>query len=234
MSIEVYPVVHVNSVEQAVEQSRVALESGANGIYLINHHSESPVDTLTESYNAVVEEHPDAFIGLNILHYQTAFEAFSYVSTRHRIGAIARLPDAIWADDADIEKRELEMLRATAPELKAIRYLGGVAFKYTRRYTDDPALAGVEAQRLHSFVDVVTTSGAGTGKPPTPEKIAAMKGVLGAQPLAVASGIGVDNIADFAGTIDQLLVSSSIETKPYSGIFKQDALEELLQVAKEV
>lgn len=233
MSMEVYPVVHVQTVEQAVEQSQLALELGANGIYLINHGSQSPVETLLEAYNEVTQQLPNSFVGINILHHETAFETFASIASLHKVGAITRLPDAIWTDTADKQKQELVQLRESHPELAAIRYLGGVAFKYTERYTDDPVRAGLEVQRLSSYVDVVTTSGAGTGKAPSPEKIAVMKEVAGSKPLAVASGISVENIADYTGLIDQLLVSSSVETRPYSGIFNPKSLEALVKEAKE-
>lgn len=123
--------------------------------------------------------------------------------------------------------------KADHPELAGVALLGGVAFKYTPSYTDDPVGAAAAARELEPFVDVVTTSGPGTGMSPQPEKLAAMKHAIG-KPLAVASGIGPDNIHGYAGTVDQILVASSVETQPYSGIFDVAMLAEFITIAHDI
>ena len=68
MAIEVYPVVHVHSPEQAAEQTSAAFSVGADGVYLINHSIDrSARDTLLKSYATARELQPARFICINIL-----------------------------------------------------------------------------------------------------------------------------------------------------------------------
>lgn len=231
MAVEIFPVVHVNDISQAVEQSGMAFEMGANGVYLIDHHNSFSPEPLKTAFNKVATQYPDSFIGLNLLQHRSAARSLAFLHSRLHSGSLTRLPDGLWADVADREKQEFLDMRHEFDELANIRYLGGVAFKYTSTFTDDPERAAAEATRLAPFVDVVTTSGQETGMAPSSEKIQAMKAAIGSKPLAVASGISADNLADYNGNIDQLLVSSSIETRPYSGVFDPTKLRELIDVA---
>jgi len=234
MTLEVFPVIHINEVSQVLAQAEHCYESGADGIYLIDHNSRSDPTFLVQTYNEVDDHYPGRFIGLNFLQLTSGYSAFSFIYNALQKGRIQRQPDSIWEDDARPRRYELMNLREDHPELALIRYLGGVAFKYTSTYTDHPGLATTEAKRLAPVVDVVTTSGKGTGHPPSPEKIKVMKNAIGSKKLAVASGISADNIASYSGLFDQLLVSTSIEVVPYSGIFEPDKLKQLIELAKTI
>lgn len=233
MAIEVFPVVHINDIREAADQASVAFEAGADGVYLIDHRAGVPT-RLINTFNDVAKEHPDKFVGVNYLQYDSAATAFDDVLLRESANELVRLPDGIWVDNADQSKETTMKIRADFPHLNAIRYLGGVAFKYTDFYKEDPEEAAHEATRLMDYVDVVTTSGRGTGYAPSPEKIARMKEAIGPdKKLAVASGISSENIAQYGQTFDQLLVSTSIETEPYSGIFIPSRVAELIKRARE-
>ena len=52
--------------------------------------------------------------------------------------------------------------------------------------------------------------------------------------LAVASGISIENIADYQGIVDEVLVSSSVETAPYSGVFDPFRLHAFIRAAHEL
>lgn len=230
-NIEVFPVVHVVDKEQAREQARLALDLGADGVYLIAHGMDTGADQLTEIFNEVVEDNPDAFIGVNYLDLGSEEEMLRYLESAQRRGDINRLPDAVWADTIGFDPDSMENLELLRNRLPTIQTLGGVAFKYTKEYTDDPIEAADEVRRNSALVDVVTTSGQGTGSAPSVEKIRAMKEAAGDQPLAVASGIDASNIDSFRGIVDKILVASSVETMPYSGIFDPDKLSELINLA---
>jgi predicted TIM-barrel enzyme len=148
------------------------------------------------------------------------------------------IPNALWADDVtdNFEQRPQEFLehKNQDPLLKHVKLAGGIAFKYTPTFTENPSIARSEVENLKDAVDIVTTSGAGTGQPPTAEKLRAVKIAAGDKPVAVASGISAENISDFAGSVDQILVSTSIETEPYSGIFDKDKLKEIIELAHKI
>ena len=233
MATEVFPVVHVSDSQQAVEQTGVALQAGADGVYLIDHGSGSE-SGLVEVFNDVDAAHPDSFIGLNFLQFSSGLETFLFLNQAKLNGKLSRLPDGVWVDNALPNRQELADLRKQDENLKAIRYLGGAAFKYTREYTDDPSEAAEAAVDMSQYVDVVTTSGPGTGKAPSPEKIESMKKAIVPQKLAVASGIDTDNVKDYAGNVDEILVASSIETHPYSGVFDVEKLEQFVKAARDI
>lgn len=226
---EIYPVVHVTSRQQALEQSDLAFDLGADGVYLIDHgNAEEP---LVDVFESVKSRHADQFVGVNLLDMHSGADALAYLWQNHTSGRIARLPDGLWVDDAEKDAAYFDKLRQASPELAAIRYLGGVAFKYTPGYTDVPEKAAAAAARMSTHVDVVTTSGKGTGHAPSPHKIAAMKKAIGEQPLAIASGVDSSNIDQYKGLAQQILVASSVETAPYSGVFDADLLAEFIQKA---
>lgn len=52
-----------------------------------------------------------------------------------------------------------------------------------------------------------------------------------AQPLAIASGMAVDDIEAFQGVVDEILVASSVETGLYSGVFDKRKLHALIDSA---
>ena len=85
-------------------------------------------------------------------------------------------------------------------------YFGGVAFKYQRQVEDLERAAKIS----RTYLDVVTTSGPGTGRSASPDKILAMKGALGECPLAIASGITPQNIHSYLDHADCFLAATGI------------------------
>jgi predicted TIM-barrel enzyme len=231
MPTTVFPVIHLQSTAQAVAQASLALGLGSDGVYLIDHHH-GYSGPLLEAVQAVIEAHPDAFVGVNLLCAGTGLEAFTMLARACGIGTLTRLPDAVWVDDARHERDKLQAMRQADPRLAGIRYLGGTSFKYTSAYTEDPATAAAEAAAMAPYVDVVCTSGPGTGHATTPARVAAMKQAIGSQPLAVASGVDVENIGRLRPYVDEVLVATSIETTPGSGLIDSLQLTALLAAAR--
>lgn len=233
MAIEVYPVVHLvrgqDAAKISTEQVQIAADLGAQGVYLIDHYSTS-VDILLQSFNAASDAEPDYFIGLNFLQHASSFEGFRQLLDWREADLVEKLPSGLWVDAAHNLLEKTVELRESNRELLDVRYLGGVAFKYTSRYTSDPLVAATEARLFAPYVDVVTTSGAGTGQPANPDKTAKMKQAIGDQPLALASGVDANNIHSY-NDVDMVLVSTSIETYPQSGQFNASALKELIDAA---
>ena len=85
-------------------------------------------------------------------------------------------------------------------------YFGGVAFKY-QGDTENPARA---AELAVPFVDVITTSGDGTGIAADVEKIQLMKEAIGDHPLAIASGITPENVEEYIPYADCFLVATGV------------------------
>lgn len=242
--MKIFPVVHIGGGEkglsQAVTQSELAFEHDADGVYLIRHAAgEIAVAELFRAYAALRQAMPtESYVGLNILQARSPREAME-TTAREVVDMVA--PSGFWVDDITRHGHDADMLAHVreTPCLDGMRTLGGVAFKYTDSYTEDPAEAAAQAYMYSNFTDVLVTSGSGTGWSADPQKTRAMKRQLatgegGEGLLALASGVDIDNIADFQGSVDEVLVASSVETEKGSGIFDEAKLRDLIQAAREL
>lgn len=199
-------VVHVTSSAQAVRNSRIAQDAGADGVFLINHGVDPSGAVLGSVWTDVTAALPGWWVGVNNL----GLPAMETVRTWP-----SGLP-AVWEDHtvraADGPRFGSARARAVARAGLAEPPLlfGGVAFKYGGDETlRGDALAELAAAST-AFVDVVTTSGPGTGHPVDANKITTMSAAVGDHPLAIASGITVDNVADYLPHADCFLVASGI------------------------
>lgn len=196
------PVVHCIHEAQVRLAAEVAMENGADGVFLINqggmraHEVAHVAGKLREDV---------AFVGLNRLG--NTIMAIVHVS-RFNL-------DAVWADQYNVPG---------VPADRSWLFFGGVAFKY-QPAVDDVGLAAFEAVR--DGVDVVTTSGPATGSPPTVEKVAAMRAAIGDHALAVASGITPENVEPFLAHVDAFLVASGVEQS--FGVFDPARVRALAQ-----
>lgn len=234
--MKIFPVVHIqqNNVDVATREGSKALNLGADGIYLIDHKNGGHyMGPLFETFNNLADKSPDRYIGLNLLGLSPQSAMYALAKALSKSGNLLFAPSALWVDDMrdDWPISSAMETRDVNPDLRRVRLLGGVAFKYTDTFTDDPNMARYETVYLQDSVDVVTTSGSATGQAPSVEKIRAMKEVMGDKLLAVASGITAENIYNYEGIVDEILVGTSIETSPNSGIFDDDKLRELIRIA---
>lgn len=237
--MNVYPVIHVQNPAQAVEQTAIAKEAGADGVFLIDHKIVRP-ELLIESYNFVRAEYPKIFVGLNYLIFEPT-EGYVYTKDIAQKNAVDELPNALWFDDALPGARtlkqaqnylkQLQNYRAENPELTDVEFFGGVSFKYTLHYNPLPVPSAHMAAELGPFIDTVTTSGVGTGSAPGIDKVKAMKAAVGTKKLAVASGISLENVAAYTGLVDVVLIASSLETAKYSGIFIPEKVQAFVATA---
>lgn len=198
----VTPVIHVTSTRQALENASIAADLGADGVWLISHQGED--DALVPLADAVVARHPGLVVGVNFLG-STAGQALTNIaaSGSHAI-------TGYWSDNAGIVDDEVELAEADAAERGASgwtgSYFGGVAFKYQRTPTDLEQTCRAATR----FVDVVCTSGPGTGAAADVNKIAQIRAAIGAHPLAIASGITPSNVVDYLDLVDVFMVATGI------------------------
>lgn len=241
--MKIFPIVHINKNDidgsVAAKESKRALDLGADGVYLIDHYNGNDTDRLFEAYNLALAESPDKYIGINILGMSPigAMRAMAKALRQENGDGLLLSPGGLWVDDMrgydgeNFPKLEALELKKSDENLKRVRLVGGVAFKYTKTYYDNPDMSRYEAVWLEDTVDVMVTSGPATGQPPSVEKCRAMKEVIGNQPLAVASGLSAENIRQYEGIVNEAMVSSSIETYPSSGRFNMLKLDALIKIA---
>lgn len=196
----ILPVIHTESLEQVRRNATIARDAGSDGVFLINHGMTD--EALLAIHDAVVDDHPGWWIGVNCLGLSPV-QVFAAVSAD--VGGV-------WVDNAGIDEARED--QPYAERVAAIRqsraldciYFGGVAFKYQRRIDDLEAACRVAAR----YMDVITTSGPGTGHAADVEKIRRMKHALTGTPLAIASGITPENVADYLPWADAFLVATGI------------------------
>ena len=198
-------VVHVEGGAQALRNALIAKNEGADGIFLINHSI--PYSSLIECYLMIKKKLPDFWIGLNCLDLGGLAVKF-----------IPKDTEGLWVDNAGIsennsslegafsvgEAKKFDKLRQTSG-WKGI-YFGGVAFKYQNPISNVRGAAKIAT----SFVDVVTTSGEGTGMEASISKIREMRMGVGDFPLALASGVTPKNVHIYKPYVDCFLVATGI------------------------
>lgn len=158
-------------------------------MFLIDHRGHGPSDTFAVA-STVHERCPTLHVGVNLLVGPVC--AAERVAAALDPGDVAHL-DAVWCDDicgGDPTMRtaaEVHSLFTEGP-LGAVTLFGGVAFKHTDRYTDDPTAAALGARML----------------------------------------------AGYAPWCTDVLVASSLETEPYSGVLRTDRLTEMFDATQDL
>jgi len=219
------PVVHPVDRDTAIASVRVAHGAGVKGIFLINQGMST--EQVLDLVMVVRAELPALWVGLNLLGVPPA-----QVLARGLAACAGRL-DGIWSDNAHVE--EDAATQPAAHELVEARrthgwtglYFGGVAFKYQREV---PAAAlGRAAATALPYMDVVCTSGPGTGQAADVDKVLAMRAGLGARgALALASGVTEGNVAAYLPYVDAYLVGTGIERG--FGVLEPDRVARLNQI----
>lgn len=204
----VLPVIHVQDQIQINRNIELAVECGAQGVFLINH--DFGVSDFLPLIKACRRDHPSLWLGINFLGV-TGLKAFPILGDLEKDGCAI---DAYWADDARIDERKTNQLEAT--EIAEVRtmshwsglYFGGTAFKKQRVVDSSNYVeAAVQASK---WLDVVTTSGVSTGRAADVEKIQEFRRGAKDTALAVASGITPENVNCYRSNIDAILVSTGI------------------------
>ncbi len=195
-----YPVIHVESKEQAIKNTQIAKDAECDGVFLINHKI-SP-EELLKIHAKVAQEFPKWWIGINCLGFTN--EQMFKIATPEMSG--------IWTDNAGINEFAKDQFYAQHIQLIKEKngwdgiYFGGVAFKYQREVEDLEAACKI----AYKYIDVVTTSGPGTAQAAEVNKIERMHNALGKWPLAIASGITTNNIESYLDKATCFLVASGI------------------------
>ena len=202
------PVVHPVNRDAALQSVAVASDAGVKGVFLINQGMST--EEVLELVMTIRDRDPSLWIGINLLGVPVA-----EVLARGLAACGGRL-DGIWVDTAQIDEAA-----RTQPAAQAFvdtrrehgwtgLYFGGVAFKYQRAVSDD--MLGAASTAALPFMDVVCTSGPGTGKEADVAKVIAMRRGIGERgALALASGVTEQNVGEYLPYVDAYLVGTGIE-----------------------
>jgi hypothetical protein len=219
MKTQVWPVIHYNTVRQALDNAAIAERCGCPGVFLISMDGRD--DELDQAIMAVKSRYPKLKVGGNFLSLPP-------------LAALTRCLeldiDATWTDRPGVtsfgpndEALEISTVLAQHPEHQ---FFGSVAFKY-QAPEPHPAQAALAAADQGM---IATTSGAATGEAADVAKLRLMKDALGASPLALASGVSPDNAHLFVPYVDFFLVSTHISMSPTSPMLSEEKLRALMAV----
>lgn len=207
------PVVHVIDRAQAFHQVSNLKKAGVRGCFLISMRG-MPTDELLGIATAVRALHRPMWVGVNLLGVSPRDAAY--------LADDAGL-DGLWMDES-----------AGFGVACCCNVFVGAAFKYQYGGDDSLEQLTAEVKRVSSFcVDILTTSGRATGEPATEEKLSRMAALAKEEgkPLAVASGVDLDNVRMHARYANYLLVSTSLEIT--HGQFDMDKVREMYAVIEE-
>lgn len=218
----VLPVIHVENGRQALINAGVAKKAGADGVFLISMRGMWS-DDLLEIQRVVKNEFPAWWVGVNLLGENSA----------NIFNKLDENVSGLWADNARINEQTENQIEAEV--IKSAResskwkglYFGGVAFKYQRQVSD----LSLAAKIATGYMDVITTSGPGTGQAADYEKIATIKAGAGDFPVAIASGISPENVSIYREVADCYLVATSL-LNPGTEDFDYYRVCDLVQSAK--
>ena len=212
----VLPVIHVLDHDQAARNIDAAIAGGCPGIFLINHDFEK--EKFIPIIQSIRTAYPDYWIGVNFLAVTGEF-AFPILGSLQADGIQV---DGYWADDACIDERRAKHDQMDAKRVTAVReasrwnglYIGGTAFKKQRE--TNPITYGYSAQLACDHMDIVLTSGVGTGHAADVGKIKTFRKNCGETALGLASGITPENAYKYTTDVDLFMVATGIN---YAGDF---------------
>jgi predicted TIM-barrel enzyme len=202
------PVIHPIGHGEAMASVDVAVQAGCRGVFLINQGmNEDEVLALVMTVRA---RHPNLWVGVNLLGVPPE------EVLRRGLAACGGRLDGIWTDNAHIDEGATAQPAAQAFVDARARlgwrglYFGGVAFKYQREVRAEDL--GTAAAAALPYLDVICTSGPGTGKEADVGKVTAMRQGIGTRgAIALASGVTAENVAGYVPYVDAYLVGTGIE-----------------------
>jgi hypothetical protein len=219
MVTQVFPVIHYDTIRQALDNAAIAERCGCPGVFLISMDGRD--DELDQAIMAVKHRYTNLKVGGNFLS----------------LGALDALKrcldleiDATWVDSPGVNSAgaadKAFAIRDLLLQNPGHRFFGSVAFKY-QAPERDPAKAALNALQLGM---IPTTSGTATGVAADTEKLATMKRALGANPLGLASGVSPENVHLSIPYVDYIMVSTHISETPDSPMFSEQKLQALMAV----
>jgi predicted TIM-barrel enzyme len=213
------PVIHVIDYDQVQMNVETCLETGIDHVFIIDHGSRNSPAWLATVREHLKADYPELWVGINFLFLPNHLA----IPTGEVCGA-----NAVWCDTAGLVRPGDE---ENAKQLHGIRvqkemlYFGGIEFKY--QPTPHPYDYEWLYENAMKYVDVITTSGPGTGKQIRLDKLIRIRETVGKHPIAVASGIDENNAKEISKYADYLMVASSI-TEPQAELIVKGKLQRLI------
>ena len=222
-AVKFYPVIHVDTNDEslAFKNAEIAARNGCTGVMFISMTGDDKI--IPDLAREIKEKFPQLRVGINLL--QTKPEQALKISIDHEL-------DATWEDEqitgtkSPATEEEFESIKNLLKTNPNHEFFVGVAFKY-QTTEKNPGAAANKALELGY---IPTTSGDGTGKAASQQKLTKIREEIGNKsPLAIASGVTPENIHEHAKTVTHVLVATGIEKSHFE--IDEEKLKKLLKNA---
>ncbi len=200
--MQVYPVIHYSSDEQALRNAAIAYDTGCSGVFLIQMEQ---LNQPLIKISSTIKQRWNMRVGLNLL----GVDPVKALSISKSNGL-----DMTWTDAqlTHSEGSPWERAEQISMEIKDHLFFVGVAFKH-QPFEPNPAFAARKALELEM---IPCTSGTATGVAANSQAIRDLRAAIEpSAPLAIASGITPENVADFAPSLTHILVSTGVSKSFY-------------------
>ena len=200
------PVVHVVTMDQVKKNIEILSRLDIQGCWIINHSCSD--DIFSMAYNFIKTDYPKLWVGINYLS-GNPLDPINFC-LKYSI-----YPNGFWFDNIGVLDDNIKVAEYITKIIKSNNFdnvliFGSICFKYQIQ----PKNVSLTTQNAMNFVDIITTSGKGTGQEHEVadiNKFNLMKSICdGHNYLAVASGISESNILNIIESVDIFMVNSSI------------------------
>ncbi len=211
------PVLHVINEEQMNKNLEIIFdEYNADGVFLINNYCSD--EDLYNGFIHARDNYKDKWIGINYLGHP----GYS-INMGTELNAAG-----IWFDNGGVIDDDCIYGEKINETIKRVGYrglnFGGTCFKYQAQPKD----IALTARNACNYMDIVTTSGDGTGKAINVEKLKTIYNAVNQQNMiAVASGISPDNV-DVIKPYCNIFMANTCISKPKIEIFDEKLVDELI------
>lgn len=206
------PVIHCISEDQVIDNINIAIRCNCDGIFLVNHDID--YINMINIYKKIKIIYPKLWIGVNFLDV-VPMNIFS-IMNEYKVDI-----DGIWTDHFYGKKKYMEYILVSMMKYnwKGI-YFGAIAFKYRGICSDIAACCNL----IKPYTDVIITSGEATGISITKEKLDSFCNKE--LPIALASGIDINNCLDYKEKINVYVFNTSVSKDEHN--FDEIKLSQLI------
>ncbi len=217
--MKIIPVIHHLDHETTMRNAKICYESNVFGVFLIEMNGENT--DLGILGMQIKKMYPKLKVGLNLLG-ETALTTVNE-SIKYDL-------DMSWSDNPIVTSNEISKEAEKIKDLikkEKHMFFNSVAFKY-QKLENSP---GIAARNSISMGFIPTTSGSATGVAVNIDKLEQIKFEIGFDPLAIASGLDLNNISEHKKYIEYGLVSTGISKDFYN--FDENKVKEIVLIANE-
>lgn len=218
--MKIFPIVHIidSDINFAVRRAKWALESGADGVYLVDRQNgdyyKKPIyETFNNLYDELNEE---KYIGINISGVDSLSAMNSLKFALEKRKKLIAPPSGLWVDSMRgvVDKTAAIELRNSDSRLQSTRLLGGIAYKNAGEFNNILDMAAYETTWLEGTVDTVVTNGAALSGATVIEKLQLMRKILGDKTLAIEGSVSAEMLNHYDCVVDEIMVPFGVVNRP--------------------